>query len=417
MRLERLLHWKLTVSLLLVGAVTTAFAGSRVLGTAQDPNGKPVTGLTVLFTRLGEDGRTFKTQVKKKGRFSVASLPPGQYKIELVDSSMYISSAAFKVRRGDGLMVGGGEIGGHPRDGVTGLPVSGVDEIKLTLTVEESGALVTGGAEMTLSSPELAKAVQLFNQGKYEESIGGADGVLATEPDSGEAIYLKGLALESLGRLAEAEAALIRATGLIPDFPKIWGARAAISLEIADDHEANGRSDEATQAFGRAAEALTEAVERHPDMMSLRVNLAVSLDRIGDTEKLIPVLEGILEKDPAHLQSRLRLAAVYSASGDTGRAMELLDELPATEKRVAVTLFNVAVDLNDRGDLDGALVAARRAVEIDPELPEPYRLMAQIQLGKGEREQAKESIRRYLELAPDDAEAETYRRILQQLEQ
>ena len=55
------------------------------------------------------------------------------------------------------------------------------------------------------------------------------------------------------------------------------------------------------------------------------------------------------------------------------------------------------------------------ATEIDPELSHPYRLLAQIRLGRGETEAAATAIRRFLELAPDDAEAGVYRQILENL--
>jgi Flp pilus assembly protein TadD len=71
--------------------------------------------------------------------------------------------------------------------------------------------------------------------------------------------------------------------------------------------------------------------------------------------------------------------------------------------------------MNEAGDIDGSLLAATRATEIDPDLPHPYRLLAQIRLGRGEPDEASAAIRRFLELAPDDPEAEVYRRILENL--
>ena len=96
--------------------------------------------------------------------------------------------------------------------------------------------------------------------------------------------------------------------------------------------------------------------------------------------------------------------------------MALLQEIPATEKRSAVTIYNIAVGLSDDGNMAGSLLAARRAAQIDPELAHPRRLIAQILLGQDDRPAAIQAIREYLEVAPDDPEAETYRRILAQIE-
>jgi len=398
-----------------IAAILGAQAG-QVTGKVIDEDGKPVSNLVIQFTSVEDEGASRNVEVRKKGRFAESRLPHGRYRITLVDSDLFVASAAFELRRGDGLSQGSGLIEGHPRDGGFGVPVSPRDELLLTLTVSQKGA-ATGEGELTIESPELSGAVKLYNRAKYEDAIEEAARVLAENPESGEAIYLQGLSAAKLGRPVEAESALQQAVARIPELPGIWATLGDVSLSLATDHETNGREEEAKQAYGRAAEALSKAVEDEPESLSLQVDLAVSLDRIGDHDRLRTLLERIVELDPMHAQSRLRLAALYSNDGRHEEAMALLNELPATETRAAVTIYNIAVGLNDAGDADGALLAARRSAEIDPEMSHSKRLIAQILLGKGDHAAAILAIRAFLEIAPDDPEAEAYRRILEQLEE
>ena len=389
----------------------------RVTGKIVDSEGQAVGKLTLRFTSEGEDGISRTIDVRKKGGFGASGLSRGRYRIDLVDSELFITRVEFELRRADGLTMGSGQIDGHPRDGVSGVPVSDLNEVRLILVVAPKLSTEARERELSFAAAELNAAAELYNRAEYEQAIDEAQRLLAENSELGEAHYVHGVSLAKLGRLAEAASALQQAAGRIPDYPRIWAALGEVSLNLAAEHESRDEPDEAHKAYAGAAEALTRAVERDPDSLPLQINLAAALDRSGADDRLLSVLEQILEQDPAHLPSRLRLAGLYSGQGRHDDAMTLLGEIPSTEKRAAVTIYNIAVGLNDDGDIDGSLLAARRAAEIDPQLPQPRRLIAQILLGQGDHPAAIEAIRIFLEVAPDDPEAEVYRRILQQLEE
>ena len=373
------------VMLVLASVVNTAAqTKGRVTGKIVDTEGKAVGNLTLRFTSLGEDETSRTIDVRKKGNFGASGLPGGRYRVELVESELFVTRVEFELRRADGLTMGSGQIDGHPRDGVAGVPVSDLNEVRLTLVVAPKQSTEARDRELSFAAAELNAAAELYNQAEYEQAIDEANRLLAGNPGLGEAHYVHGVSLGKLGRHAEAASALQLAAVRIPDYPHIWAALGEILLNLAAEHELHDAQDEARQAYAGAAEALTRAVERDPDSLPLQINLAAALDRSGADDRLLSVLEQILEQDPAHLPSRLRLAGLYSGQGRHDDAMTLLGEIPSTEKRAAVTIYNIAVGLNDDGDIDGSLLAARRAAEIDPQLPQPRRLIAQILLGQGD---------------------------------
>jgi tetratricopeptide (TPR) repeat protein len=404
-------------ALLGLGVGTDATAQSRVTGKVVDAEGNAVTDITIRFTLLNEEETSRTVNVRKKGRFAESRLSGGRYRVDLVESDLFVTRVDYDIRRADGLSVGAGQIDGHPRSGVVGVPVSKQNEVRLTLVVVPRGSAEARERELVLSSPELSAAAKLYNKGEYEQAVDEAERVLAGNPELDEAFYIRGVALEKLGRYAEAESVLQQAAGRMPDYPRIWAALGEVSMNLAAEQESRNEADEAKQAYGRAAEALTKAVERDSDTLALQINLAASLDRTGEEEQLLQVLERILEQDPTNIQARVRLAGLYARQGKRDVAMAMLDEVPDTETRAAVTIYNIAVGLNDGGDIEGSLLAARRAAEIDPQLPHPRRLIAQNLLGKNDHPAAIEAIGAFLELAPDDPEADVYRRILTQLEE
>ncbi len=387
----------------------------RVGGKVEDADGKPVKGLTVRF--VPTDGGTARdVTTRKNGRFAQNGLPPGKYMIEAVEVESFISVLEFQLRNSQGLTVGKGKMDGHPDKGAGPVPFSGRNELILSLIVAGRESEQAQGKALAFVAPELNESVKQYEKGKFERVVELTETIIADNPDLGEAQYMRGIALQRLGRHADAVPSLERAVERIPDHPGIWAVLGDSLLTHAEELAKEGDAEAAGTWYVRAADALAVAVERDPSATSLRVDLAKSLDAIDARDRLVPVLEQILEEQPSNVQAQLRLASLYAGSGKYDQALALAEAIPTTVKRAAVTIYNIAVQLNDDGDAERSLWAAQRAAEIDPELTHPQRLLVQLSIGRGDHPAAAQAIRRFLELAPDDPEAETYRRILAQIE-
>ena len=146
----------------------------------------------------------------------------------------------------------------------------------------------------------------------------------AAEAGGGRAPILHnlGIALEQMGRLAEAEAAFAAAASAGKNDARIMVAWAIVALKRGEGREAVARLDHAREALGdrtpaplwywaRTLAAVTagdeasaraiaeEGVERHPRSAPLRNNLAVLVERAGQTDRAEQLLTGALEDDPA----------------------------------------------------------------------------------------------------------------------
>ena len=95
--------------------------------------------------------------------------------------------------------------------------------------------------------------------------------------------------------------------------------------------------------------------------------------------------------------------------------MALLEELPAGDPSLAGTLFNVAVSFYNEGQLETAVLAVGKAIDVDPELAAGYRLLGRAKMSLGDNPAAIQALEKFLELAPDDQSAETERKLVEAL--
>ena len=92
--------WSRRTATLICGALfvlapvtnTTAQTTGRVTGKIVDSEGKAVGNVTVRFTSEDEEGISRTIDVRKKGRFAASGLPRGRYRIDLVESEVFVTS-------------------------------------------------------------------------------------------------------------------------------------------------------------------------------------------------------------------------------------------------------------------------------------------------------------------------------------
>lgn len=73
----------------------------------------------------------------------------------------------------------------------------------------------------------------------------------------------------------------------------------------------------------------------------------------------------------------------HFAHGRTGEAIEAYRKALAANERLAMAWNGLAMALARQGDLDGAIVAARRYVELDPDEPLAHTSLSMLYQQKG----------------------------------
>jgi tetratricopeptide (TPR) repeat protein len=205
------------------------------------------------------------------------------------------------------------------------------------------------------------------------------------------------LALERLGRMADARFAADEAARLAPKRPQVLLSRAILLLKLGEVHAAaegfaayrealgSGRPPAAYYAFALLAEAAAgtvdaalrlgdEGIERHPHAAAIYLHQGAVLERKGDWEQAETMYRRATEED-----------------GD----------LPQTFKALGDALYR-------RGAYDEAAECYQRSVKLNPRLGDDvYFRMGNIHYKRMERTQAVELWRKALEINPRNSVVRT----------
>ncbi len=225
--------------------------------------------------------------------------------------------------------------------------------------------------------------------GELEESLKQAEEVIAADPTRATAYLLKGRALEAMRRPEDAQRIYERALEISPD-------SAAALLLLAIHHRRHDNREQAEPLYRRLTEvepstmsftALGGFLAREPERVdeaeaayrqalelaepeqrvraiAVLAGLFFSRDRFDDA---VRVLDEGIEKEEEPLDLIYLLARFYRAHQENEKADRLIRQ--ATEARPDDPRPQLILSsyLGRKRDLEGALAAARRAVELDPE--------------------------------------------------
>ncbi len=163
---------------------------------------------------------------------------------------------------------------------------------------------------------------------------------------------------------------------------------------------------------GKLAEAVAkfeEAVGEDSTLAPAYRILATLYAGQGRHEEALKAAQRLLELAPGDPDAELVRYDSLAGLGRREEADTALDELVKTgdSKQVAVRVYNLAVEIQKRGDEDNALDRFHQAVELDPELAPAWSAIAGMELARKRPEQALAAASKLLALQPGDEEAMT----------
>ena len=250
---------------------------------------------------------------------------------------------------------------------------------------KSSQAIAAAKSALRLA-PDHAQALELlvglyFARGRYGDVVTLLEPRAAAGQPDGSTYHRLGSAYAAMGRLDEAEAALVRALELDPENIRAHNNLAAVYAQGSN--------------IGKSIEALERVVALDSTYVVALSNLGSSYLENGEYARAEEVLARLLRVDPGHLGGRYHLGVLCNNQGRYEEAAESLERFLAVEERSAAVHFELAKALAGMNRPEEAIGYLERATEIDPAFTDALYRLGQVLARRGERERSGQVLERF----------------------
>jgi tetratricopeptide (TPR) repeat protein len=154
-----------------------------------------------------------------------------------------------------------------------------------------------------------------------------------------------------------------------------------------------------------------EAVTAKPDLLAGWMAIAKMGLRTKEYPRSIEAAKKVLDIDNEDADMWGVLYQAYTATGDKANAAIAEKKMPAN----AGVLFNQAAALINKGKDAEAEAALKRAVEVDDKMAVAWYELGMLYVRAGKNAEAKQSLTKYLEVAPDGKDVATAKEMIKYL--
>ena len=211
--------------------------------------------------------------------------------------------------------------------------------------------------------------------------------LVAARPDHLPSVYLSGLIDYQLGSNASAEAALRKVLARAPENANAGRILALVYLR-------QGRPAD-------ALEVLNPVLQRAPNDPALLRTAGEAYLALGNTKLAAASYERATQVDKGDVNSKVRLAQVRLASGETERAFNDLQSLANADPAPTQADLAIVTEHIRRREYDKALAAIDALEKKQPKAALPSVLRGSVYLSKRDLVNARKSYERALELEPE----------------
>ena len=172
--------------------------------------------------------------------------------------------------------------------------------------------------------------VSYAKAGDMTNAIADFNRALRINPKSAQAHNNLANAQRNIASYHDALVTYDKAIALNPDYFEAHNGRASVLMDL-------GRIDEAVSVF-------RDLHIKAPDDLKVMLNLGQGLISLGEFDEAQPVLEAILNRDPAHADAHFQLNRIIRYTGDEDHINQMKDVLKAPKNHVkTVVLLNYAL--------------------------------------------------------------------------
>ena len=417
-----------------------AEGASVVRGTVKDMDGTPLEGVEVGMSPIGKESKPYVVKTRNDGTFVYPFLPYNKQKY-----SVEFKKEGYKVRKikivsrqpqtsadkGEGQLIqeDEGTVGPQQQIPPVNAKPGGTVHIEIAMASREyldklaqaqadaasgsqppSGSSAPGtpqqrgGVERKLDPIE--EAQQLASDRKFDEATEVLKKSIQEQPTA-EKWFALGKVRTRADDPEGAKSALARAAALDP---QLRGAHFLLGKLYSDE--------------GRTSEAIAEMDKERalgPDDTNTLRALGILYMQGGRKDDAIKLYERMTAQPNADPELMARLAGLYGATGNYPKAeaiyRKILESNPGEADAVYLKLGRAIMNQSNVGEDDRkrAADAFQRALEVNPSNARAHLDLAYVLLGLGDVAQAKEHMKKFLELQPNGPEAASVRTQLKEL--
>lgn len=242
----------------------------------------------------------------------------------------------------------------------------------------------------TKSPQELLKeAVALQQQGKLDQAIGDYELFLDMYPNVPQVRSNLAAALVGAGRYADAITQYKRALEKKAD-PAV-----RLNLALAYYKSAN---------FKQTVEELEKVRDADPANVQALLLLADCDLRLGQNKKVIDLLNPMHRTNPSDLGTAYLLGTALARDGQTAQAQMVINQITSRGDSAEARLLMGTAKFTGR-DFHGALTDLKKAIELNPNLPDVYSYYGLALLYTGDQAGSQQAFQKELEHDPNNFDA------------
>jgi Flp pilus assembly protein TadD len=278
----------LVAALFLLGLGLVAQPAAAQTGAARgkvvDQAGQPVADAQVTIEFAGGITRKFETKTNKKGEFMQVGMQPGPYRFTVSKQGFTPATSEVRIPLGDALQL---------------------ETFKLSPPTVATG----GGDEL---KKQFAAAVALQTAGRLDEAEAAYKALLVQAPDVPEVHQNLGSIYAQKKDVAAAEAAYMKALELRPGSADVTAALAAVYRE-------NGQPEKAMALMEKAA-------GENPNDPKAQYNRGIYLLNANQSEDAIKAFEAAVAADPSMAEAYFRLGTLMVGQNKIPEAVAHLEK-------------------------------------------------------------------------------------------
>jgi tetratricopeptide (TPR) repeat protein len=181
------------------------------------------------------------------------------------------------------------------------------------------------------------------------------------------------------------------------------------------------------EKYAEAVAKFEEFLELNPAIVQVNLNIGNCYRELEEYDKAIVAYQKILDKvseekgsfegDEGASRALSSMGETYMLQGNLEKASEFLQQALSLFPDDETLAFNVGEIFFTQAETDKAIEYFKLATKIKEDWAPPYRQMGYAYLNKGEYQNAIDSLKKFLEYAPDDPQASTIEALIPKLEE